>query len=61
MSNDPLSPSRPPAAADDAAWTKGHKVPVLHGGTDDLSNLQAECYQCNFRKNAARVARRSAG
>ena len=34
-------------------WTKGHKVPVLHGGTDDLANLRAECYQCNFRKNAS--------
>lgn len=34
-------------------WTKGHKVPVLHGGKDDISNIQAECYQCNFRKNAA--------
>lgn len=28
-------------------------VPVLHGGTNDISNLQAECYECNFRKNAA--------
>ena len=34
-------------------WTKGHKLPVLHGGTDDIGNLQAECYQCNFRKNAS--------
>lgn len=34
-------------------WTKGHMVPVLHGGTDDISNIQAECYECNFRKNAA--------
>lgn len=28
-------------------------MPVLHGGTNDVSNLQAECYECNFRKNAA--------
>jgi len=35
-------------------WTKGHKVPVLHAGTNDIHNLQAECYECNFRKNAAR-------
>lgn len=34
-------------------WTKGHKVPILHGGTNDIGNLQAECYECNFRKNAA--------
>lgn len=34
-------------------WTKGHEVPVLHGGTDDTGNLQAECYECNFRKNAS--------
>lgn len=33
-------------------WTKGHKLPVLHGGSDDIGNIQAECYQCNFRKNA---------
>lgn len=33
-------------------WTKGHKVPVYHGGTDDILNIQAECYQCNFKKNA---------
>jgi len=33
-------------------WTKGHKVPVLLGGSSDISNLQAECYQCNFKKNA---------
>ncbi|WP_442915314.1 HNH endonuclease signature motif containing protein [Marinobacter sp. OP 3.4] len=36
-------------------WTKGHKVPVYHGGTDDISNIQAECYQCNFKKNAGRL------
>lgn len=34
-------------------WTKGHKIPVLRGGSDDIANLQAECYQCNFRKNAS--------
>ncbi|MBX5203778.1 hypothetical protein HJB81_20640 [Rhizobium sp. NZLR1] len=33
-------------------WTKGHKLPVYHGGTDDISNIQAECYECNFEKNA---------
>lgn len=33
-------------------WTKGHKIAVLHGGSDDITNLQAECYECNFRKNA---------
>jgi hypothetical protein len=38
-------------------WTKGHKVPVLHGGTDDIANLQAECYECNFRKNAGALRR----
>jgi hypothetical protein len=37
------------------SWTKGHKVPVLHGGTNDITNLQAECYQCNFRKNAGSI------
>lgn len=34
-------------------WTKGHKVPVLHGGSADIANIQAECYECNFRKNTA--------
>jgi hypothetical protein len=33
-------------------WTKGHKTPVYHGGSNDISNIQAECYECNFRKNA---------
>lgn len=38
-------------------WTKGHIIPVFHGGTDNISNLQAECYQCNFEKNAGRLKR----
>lgn len=38
-------------------WTRGHKLPVFHGGTDDISNIQAECYQCNFRKNAGALNR----
>lgn len=38
-------------------WTKGHKVPVYHGGTNDIGNIQAECYQCNFGKNAGRLKR----
>jgi len=33
-------------------WTKGHKVPIYHGGSDDIANIQAECYECNFKKNA---------
>lgn len=35
-----------------AVWTKGHKIPVHHGGGDSISNIQPECYQCNFGKNA---------
>jgi 5-methylcytosine-specific restriction endonuclease McrA len=33
-------------------WTKGHKIPIYHGGSNDISNIQAECYECNFKKNA---------
>ncbi|MDR6587412.1 HNH endonuclease [Agrobacterium tumefaciens] len=40
-----------------SVWTKGHKIPVHHGGTDDIANLQAECYECNFRKNAGALTR----
>lgn len=36
-------------------WTKGHKLPVIKGGSEDISNLQAECYECNFRKNAGKL------
>lgn len=38
-------------------WTKGHKIHVLDGGTMDICNLQAECYQCNFRKNTGTLHR----
>ncbi len=37
-------------------WTKGHKVAIYHGGSDQISNIQAECYECNFRKNAGSLA-----
>lgn len=36
-------------------WTKGHITPVFHKGSNDISNIQAECYQCNFRKNAGKL------
>lgn len=36
-------------------WTKGHKIPIFHGGADNIENIQAECYQCNFTKNAGRL------
>ncbi|PPD51391.1 MAG: hypothetical protein CTY12_08090 [Methylotenera sp.] len=38
-------------------WTKGHKIPILHGGTNKIGNIQAECYQCNFTKNAGKLKR----
>lgn len=38
-------------------WTKGHKIAVYHGGTDDIGNIQAECYECNFGKNAGPLKR----
>ena len=39
-------------------WTKGHKIPVYHGGSDDISNIQAECYECNFKKNAGALGKK---
>ncbi|WP_409993840.1 HNH endonuclease [Roseateles koreensis] len=38
-------------------WTKGHIRPVYHGGSDDILNIQAECYPCNFKKNAGNLKR----
>lgn len=29
-----------------------HRIPKKHGGTDDISNLQAMCYHCNRSKNS---------
>ena len=40
-------------------WTKGHKVPVYQGGSDSIDNIQAECYECNFRKNAGALKQRA--
>ncbi|WP_375143616.1 HNH endonuclease [Bradyrhizobium sp. CCGUVB14] len=39
-------------------WTKGHKVSVYAGGTNNIENIQPECYRCNFRKNAGRLGAR---
>ena len=40
------------ASAEHVALTVDHIVPRKLGGTDDLSNLQALCHQCNSRKRA---------
>ncbi|TXM57565.1 HNH endonuclease [Methylobacterium sp. WL120] len=43
-----------------SVWTKGHKLAVYHGGTNDIGNIQAECFKCNFQKNAGSLKRTGA-
>jgi 5-methylcytosine-specific restriction protein A len=33
-----------------------HIVPLRHGGTDDLTNLQTLCLRCHGRKTVAEMA-----
>jgi ATP adenylyltransferase len=39
-------------SAEERALEVDHILPSRHGGTDDLSNLQALCYKCNANKGA---------
>jgi diadenosine tetraphosphate (Ap4A) HIT family hydrolase len=39
-------------SAEECALQVDHIVPRKHGGTDDLTNLQALCYKCNANKGA---------
>jgi hypothetical protein len=36
---------------------KGPIRPIYHGEIDDIFNIQAEYYQCNFNKNAGKLKR----
>jgi ATP adenylyltransferase len=40
------------SSAEERALEVDHIVPRRHGGTDDVSNLQALCYKCNANKGA---------
>ena len=37
-------------SADEKALEPDHIIPRVHGGSDDMTNLQALCYSCNVMK-----------
>jgi len=44
---------------DTYGWEIGHRIAKADGGSDDISNLQAEHWQTNLAKEEARRARQS--
>jgi ATP adenylyltransferase len=46
-------------SADERAIEVDHIIPRKHGGTDDLTNLQALCFKCNANKGARDDARQT--